>query len=175
MKKQTIKPKQTLKERRQEQDTKQLVSLISGQTVFIIPKKLTLMGVTYTTKVTKVLFNNGKNVNGYIDHQKNIIHIKEQAHADRTHIHEVIHARDKFFGWKKNTPTEDKESLVRIETEWWLQYFNQIFPIAEMFKRTDINKDKNTEIEQIKELQEQIKRKDKTIKTLRSKLKEVKK
>jgi len=175
MKKQTTKPKQTLKQKRQEQDTKQLVSLISGKTVFIIPNKLTLMGITYTTKVTKTLTNNGKNVNGYIDHAKKIIHIKEQAHADRTHIHEVIHARDQFFGWKKNTPEIDKESLVRIETEWWLQYFNQIFPIAEMFKRTDLKNEPNEELELIKKLQSDIKRKDKTILTLRNKLGRLKK
>ena len=170
-----FKMKSTPKQKRYKADMEQLTDLISGKTVFVIPKKLTLMGETYTTKVTKTLFMNGKNVNGYIDHVKKIIHIKEQAHADRTYIHEVIHARDKFFGWKRNTPELDKESLVRIETEWWLQYFNQIFPVAELFNKTNTTGETDPQVELIKKLQLDVKHKDKTIKTLKAKIRRLKK
>lgn len=157
---------ETTKQRRDKSDREQLINLVAGKAVFIIPHKLTLMGETYTTKVSKNLLHNGKAVNGYIDHIKNIIHLKKQGRADRTYIHEVIHARDRFFGWKINSTEQEKESLVRIETEWWLQYFNQIFPIARLAKNFKTDSPR----ELIKKLQADIKRKDKQIEKLTAQL-----
>jgi len=170
-----VKPILTLKQKQHEQDTEQLINLMSGQTIIIIPRKLTLFGIEYCVKVQKSVLSEGKSVNGYINHQDKAIYLKERNGMDKTFIHEVIHARDNFFGLKRNVPETEKESLVKMESEWWTQFFRQIFPVGELIRKTDIRDKKHKEREQIKELRLEIERKDKQIKTLKSKLKEVKK
>jgi len=171
MKKQTKQPvKQTLKQRRNKADREQLISLMGGKTVIIIPHKLTLFGITYKTKVQKTVLSSGKSVNGYIDHLNKTIYLKEHNGIDKTYIHEVIHARDKFFGLKKNVPETEKESLVCMEAEWWVQFFRQIFPVAELIKNTDTTEEADPNLELIKKLQADIKDKDKQIEKLTAQL-----
>ena len=166
---------QTPKQKRYKKDMEQLTDLISGKTALIVPNRITLFGIEYKVRVQKSVSSSGRSVNGYISHTDKTIFLKQHNGIDKTFIHEVVHAKDKFFNLRKNVPELEKESLVNLEAEWWLQYFNQIFPVAELFKRTNTEGETDPQAELIKKLQLDVKHKDKTIKTLRSKLKEVKK
>ena len=167
--------KVTLKQNRYNKDMEQLTDLISGKTAFIIPNRITLMGIVYKVKVQKTVLSSGKSVNGYIHHKDKIIFLKQHNGIDKTFIHEITHAKDKFFNLRRKVPELEKESLVNLEAEWWVQFFRQIFPVAELFNRTTKEGEPDKQAELINKLQAQIKHKDKQIKTLRYKLKEVKK
>ena len=157
----------TPKQKRNKANREQLINLMNGKTVIVIPRELILFGETYKTKIQKRVLSNGESVNGYINHTSKSIYLKSRDGADKTYIHEVIHARDKFFGLKQNVPIQEKESLVSMEAEWWLQFFRQIFPIAELINKTDITKTTSDKDKLIKKLQLAIKRKDKRIETLK--------
>jgi len=156
---------------RYKKDMEQLTDLISGKTAFIVPNRITLMGIVYEVKVQKTVLSNGKSVNGYINHTDKIIYLKEHNGIDKTFIHEVIHSKDRFFNLRKNVPELEKESLVNLEAEWWVQFFRQIFPVSELFNRTTKGGELDQQAELIKKFQSDIKRKDKQIKKLEGRLK----
>ena len=166
---------QTPKQKRYKKDMEQLTDLISGKTAFIIPKKLTLMGIEYKVKVQKSVLSSGRSVNGYISHKDKTIFLKQHNGIDKTIIHEITHAKDRFFNLRKNVPELEKESLVNLEAEWWVQFFRQIFPVAELFNRTSTDAETDSQAELIKKLQSDIKRRDKTILNLKVKLGRLKK
>ena len=145
-----------------------LINLLSGKTSFIIPKKVTLFGETYKTHVFKTLSQGKKSINGSICHKEKIISLKVQPNIERTHLHEVIHWRDKVFGWKMNSTDAEKESLVKLEAEWWTQYLKQIFPIAKLFENYKITPDPN-----IRKLELRIKKLEHENKELKLKNKEL--
>lgn len=157
------------KQNHQKADVKQLMSILTGKTTYFIPHNINILGQDWAIKI-----DNDIQCNGLCDHVRKTIFLKKQKDIDRTLLHEVLHARDRLFGWKINSKQEDKEALVRIESELWRSFMKQVFPLQELGKSLSEAPITSENGKLIKTLEAKVKRQAKQIEKLKLKLQEVK-
>jgi len=129
-------------------DLKLFCELISGKTILFVPETIYLLGEKWNIEI-----NNEIEANGLCYYKNKKIKIKSQNNADRTLLHEIIHSRNKIFGYSHN------ETEVRLEALFWRDVFKQIYPITELWKKVE-GKMKFQEDEKdklIKKLQKRVK------------------